>query len=114
MDFEKIKADMEYLGTYKKEFDPSIRMFLDIHRQYEEAWNEFENGGMQSTVECAGGVKKNPVLVVIEDLRKQYITYSDRLGLTPKALDQIKNAQVPKESTVLETFLMNFNGKDNG
>ena len=105
---------MEFLGTYKKEFDPTIHMFLNIYKQYEEAWSEFEQGGMQSTVECAGGVKKNPILVVIEDLRKQYITYSDRLGLTPKALDQIKNAQVTKDNTILETFLKNFNGKTDG
>ena len=108
MDFEQVKQAMLNLGTYKKEFDDAINMFLDIQEQYEIAWDEFKNGGMQATVECAGGVKKNPILVTIEDLRKQYVTYSDRLGLTPKSLDQIKNAQVIQGQTPLETFLSGF------
>ena len=113
MDFETVKVDMEFLGTYKKEFDSAIKVYIDIYNQYEQAWNEFVKDGMKSSVECAGGIKKNPILVTIEDLRKQLITYSDRLGLNPKALDQIKNAQIPKEMTALETFMSNFNGKDN-
>ena len=111
MDFNSIKTDMKFLGTYKKEFDPAIRIYLDIYSQYEKAWEEFKKDGMKSTVDCAGGVKKNPILVTIEDLRKQIVTYSDRLGLNPKALDQIKNAQVPKEKTLLESFMSEFNGK---
>lgn len=113
MEFEQIKTDMEFLGTYKKEFDPMIKIYLDAQNQYEKAWDEFKNGGMQSTVECAGGVKKNPILVTIEDLRKQIVTYSDRLGLNPKALDQIKNAQVTEEMTAVEKFFSEFNRGNN-
>ena len=114
MDFESVKTDMQFLGTYKKEFDKLITVYLDICNQYESAWKEFRDGGMQSTVEGVNSVKKNPLLVTIEDLRKQMVTYSDRLGLNPKALDQIKNAQVKEEKTVLEKLLSDFNGKDNG
>lgn len=114
MDFKTVKTDMKFLGTYKKEFDQTIKVYLDIYSQYEKAWDEFVESGMQSTVECAGGVKKNPLLVTIEDLRKQIVTYSDRLGLNPKALDQIKNAQVTQEKSILETFISEFNGKTEG
>ena len=114
MTFEEIKTDMEFLGTYKKEFDKTIKVYLDIYTQYESAWNEYLEGGKKSLIECRGGYKKNPLLMIIQDLRKEFMTYSDRLGLNPKALDQIKNAQIPQEKTLLESFMSEFNEKSKG
>lgn len=111
MTFDEVKTDMEFLGTYKKEFDTVINIYIDIYRQYEEAWKEFEADGMKATINCTGGKKKNPTVIALEDLRKQFVTFSDRLGLNPKALDQIKNAQVTQEKTPLEKFISEFNGK---
>ena len=108
MNFDEVKTDMEFLGIYKKEFDETIRVYLDIIDQYKDAWNEYVDGGKQSLIECRGGYKKNPILMILESLRKDYITYSDRLGLNPKALDQIKNAQVTQEATALDKFLNEF------
>lgn len=113
MDFNTLKTDMEFLGTYKKEFDDTIRMDVDVLNQYEKAYKEYEKGGCKPTVECGNGsVKKNPILNVLESLRKEHIVLSDRLGTTPKALDQIKNAQIPQEKTALEQFLSDFNARN--
>ena len=113
MNFDEVKTDMEFLGIYKKEFDGTIKVFLNILDQYDAAWNEYVDGGKQSLVECRGGYKKNPLLLILEGLRKDYITYSDRLGLNPKALDQIKNAQVTQEATALDKFLNEFKAGNN-
>lgn len=114
MEFKDVKTDMEFLGTYKKEFDRTIEVYLDIYTQYEAAWKEYVEGGKRSLIECRGGYKKNPITMTLESLRKEFLTYSDRLGLNPKALDQIKNAQVTPEKTALEKFLDEFNGKTDG
>ena len=114
MIFKQVKTDMEFLGTYKKEFDPIIKVYVDTHNHYTKAWRNFKKAGMPNTVECAGGLKKNPELIVIDELRKQLATLSDKLGLNPKALDQIKNAQIPQEQSALSQFLSEFDGKDNG
>ena len=58
--------------------------------------------GCPATTECAGGIKKHPTAIQLEDLRKQKITYSDRLGLNPKALDSLRNAQQVEVETGLE------------
>lgn len=112
MNFKEVKTDMEFLGVYKKEFDKTIEVYIDIYEQYQAAWKDFVDSGKQTLIECRGGYKKNPITMTLESLRKELLTYSDRLGLNPKALDQIKNAQIPKEMTALETFMSNFNGKD--
>lgn len=109
MDFKQVKTDMEFLGTYKKEFDKTIEVYLDIYTQYKAAWDDYVKSGKKSLIECRGGFKKNPITMTLESLRKEFLTYSDRLGLNPKALDQIKNAQVTQEKTTLEKFLSDFN-----
>lgn len=113
MEFDEVKTNMEFLGTYKKEFDSLIETYINVYDQYEKAWDEFVNDGMKSLIECRGGYKKNPLLMTIESLRKEIITYSDRLGLNPKALDQIKNAQVTEEMTAVEKFFSEFNRGNN-
>lgn len=111
--FDDVKTDMEFLGVYKKEFDRTIQVYLDIYDQYQSAWNDFVKGGKQTLIECRGGYKKNPISMTLESLRKEFLTYSDRLGLNPKALDQIKNAQVTQEATALDKFLNEFKAGNN-
>lgn len=99
---KKVKKDMQMLGIYKTEYDSMIKVYADIKFQYDNAMKEYQDMGYPVTVECAGGIKKHPYVIQLEDLRKQLVTYSDRLGLNPKALDSIRNAQTVEVQTGLE------------
>lgn len=108
--FEKVKNDMIALGTYKPEFDDAIEIYAHMKVQYDEVFNRWVKGGMKSQVKSSGGMKRSPVVAQLEELRKQMITYSDRLGLTPKALDSIKNNDSGKKKTELEISLEKISG----
>lgn len=104
----KIKKDMKTLGIYKPEFDTIIKAYADILYQYEMVWNEYESLGCPAFAEHPGGIKKHPSAIQLEDLRKQMTIYSDRLGLNPKALDSIKNAQTIEVKSKLDSALDNI------
>ena len=108
--FEEIVTDMRILGVYREEFDPIINIYLDILSQYDRALTEFNNDG-RMLIDCNGGQKKNPLLVTLEGLKKEIITYSDRLCLNPKSFDQVKNANEKEELTGLEKALKAFEEK---
>lgn len=100
--FKIIKDDMIALGTYRPEFDEIIRQYAQLTVQYDTVFNRWIEQGMPSEAPSSGGVKKNPTVAILEDLRRQIVTYSDRLGLSPKALDGIKGS---KKSGDSESFL---------
>lgn len=110
--FNNIKSDMMTLGVYQEEFDPIINIYLDILDQYERTKADFEADG-RLTVPCRSGEKKNPLLVSLEGLKKEIITYSDRLCLNPKSFDQIKNSKDVEEKTGLVKALEAFDAKYN-
>lgn len=90
--------DMKALGIHKPEYNRIIDIYSDLVFQYNEAMDAFEENGRQYEVEtAAGGTKKSATAASLEILRKDIITYSDRLGLTPKALEAI-TAEQRKES----------------
>ena len=103
--FEEVKRDMEKLGTYKAEFDDAIKIYVHMKVQYDAIFQRWVKGGMKSKVKSSGGYKRSPEVAQLEELRKQMITYSDRLGLTPKALDTIKNNVNVNAHTGLEESL---------
>lgn len=110
--FEEVQTDMKILGVYREEFDPIINVYLDILDMYDKLMTAFDEDG-RMLIDCNGGQKKNPILVALESTKKELITYSDRLCLNPKALDQVKNAKEIEEKTGLEQALDLFNEKFN-
>lgn len=100
-----VKEKMQALGIYKPEFNDAIKIYVHAKLQYDTAWKEFVDGGCKSSVACAGGVKKNPVLINLEETRKQLSVWQDKLGLNPKALDGIKSIETVKAQTGLESCL---------
>lgn len=90
--------NMRKLGIYKPEFDYMIKVFSQTQFQYDNAWKEFEKEGMKNLIPANGSLKRNPIVNTLEDLRKQLNVQSDKLGLTPKALDNIKNTQQEEQS----------------
>lgn len=90
---------MKALGTYKEQYNQIIDIYVDMLYQYQELSRQFEEGGYQASVEteCSGG-KKNPVLVSLENLRKDIGTYSDRLMLNAKAFASDTEPPKPEKS----------------
>ena len=90
---------MQSLGTYKDEFLPLIAIYADLLVQYKKAQAQFTKEGSQYEAETAsGGTKKSGTAAAMEQLRKDIITYSDRLGLNPKALDAMQIQPVKKSA----------------
>jgi len=98
--------DMKNIGVYKPEYNPLIDVYSDMLSQYYRANKEFEEGGYQLETEtAAGNPKKSAIVATLENLRKDLLSYSDRLCLNPKSL----NVEPPKkdEGSPLDRFLMN-------
>lgn len=82
--------DMKKLGTHKAEYNRLIDIYAGLVHQYLTALDEFERTGCQYEVEtAAGGTKKSGLVSTLENLRKDILQYSDRLGLNPKSLETI-------------------------
>jgi len=101
---KKTIKDMEKIGVYKPEYDPIIDIYSELREQYFILTEKFKDSGYNFEVETMqGGTKKAPIVATLESLRKDIITYSDRLCLSPKAVDTVK-IQVPKKSALVEAL----------
>ena len=101
----KVKKDMRTLGTYRKEYDRMIEIYVDLNMQYDQASAEFLRTGCEYETETgAGGTKKSGIVSALESLRKDIITYSDRLCLNPKTIDNIKTAQTKPTSKLADAL----------
>lgn len=101
---KKTIKDMKKIGVYKPEYDPIIDIYSELREQYFILTEKFKESGYNFEVETMqGGTKKAPIVATLESLRKDIITYSDRLCLNPKAVDTVK-IQVPKKSALVEAL----------
>ncbi|WKF84479.1 P27 family phage terminase small subunit [Lacticaseibacillus pantheris] len=85
----RVVQQMKGLGTYKEEYDDMINIYADLLDQYAVLQNQFAAGGYQVSEEYtnkagATNQRKVPVLNALETLRKDIVSYSDRLMLNPK------------------------------
>ncbi|WMJ78472.1 MULTISPECIES: P27 family phage terminase small subunit [unclassified Sedimentibacter] len=101
---KKTIRDMKKLGVYKPEYEPIIDIYSELREQYFILTEKFKDSGYDFEVETMqGGTKKAPIVATLESLRKDIITYTDRLCLNPKAVDTVK-IQVPKKSALAEAL----------
>lgn len=103
--------NMKELGIYKPQFETIINNFSGMQHQYEVFEEMFAESDYQITeayTNKAGATndRKVPIYTAMESLRKDIATYSDRLGLNPKALESIK-VEKSGESK-LESILKNL------
>jgi P27 family predicted phage terminase small subunit len=107
----KVREDMKSLGIYKPEFDITINMYCGLVEQYEAIQKDFKKSKF-TVVENTGysdNKKKSPVIVSMESLRKDILTYATALGLTPQGLKKLqKDDQEKKPVSKLEMALNNF------
>lgn len=108
------KGDMQRLGIYRPEFDQTIQIYSDLIEQYNDLLRELKKSKfkvIEPTTRNNDSMKKSPLIGVLETLRKDILTYSNCLGLTPvgfkKITDDMKNEN--KKLSKLEEALINLN-----
>lgn len=108
---KKAIAAMQALGTYRKEFEDLISIYADLREQYDEALEKWYQEGKAFEVETAtGSTKKSGTVSAMEILRRDILTYSDRLGLSPKALESID--AMPAVSSPLAELIAELRSDD--
>ena len=76
---------MQKLGVYKPEYNDVIDIYSGMCAQYRRLEEEFGTDGSFTAKTNSGDVKKSPIVGAMENLRKDILSYSDRLLLNPKA-----------------------------
>lgn len=85
---------MKSLGTYRKEYESLIDIYAGLLFQYtkyekEHAERDYEVAEIYVNKAGAENYRKIPLVNVMETLRRDILTYSDRLMLNPKSLGEI-------------------------
>ena len=85
---------MKSLGTYRKEYADLISIYAGLLFQYmkyvkEHAERDYEVAEIYVNKAGAENYRKIPLVNVMETLRRDILTYSDRLMLNPKSLGEI-------------------------
>lgn len=95
---KNIVENMKQLNTYKPEFETIIDIYAELLKQFNELNKKFIDEDMPYETDTAqGGAKKAPIVATLESLRKDILSYSDRLQLNPKAL-QVETESCSKSS----------------
>ena len=82
--------DMKDLGIHKPQYNRIIDIYAGLVEQYSRAVIDFEESGYEYETEtAAGNPKKSSIVSTMENLRKDILQYSDRLGLTPKSFETL-------------------------
>ena len=102
----KIIEDMKSLGTYKAEFEQMVDIYADLLVQYRDTLQQCRHDKEEHDEYMLETGRKPPMILIMENLRKDIITYSDRLVLTPKSIQGLVSDERPKSK--LEEMLSNF------
>lgn len=94
---KNVIRDMKSLGVYKPEYDPIIGIYCEIHEQYQRLMATY----MKSDYQIDGG--DVAIARRLETLRKDFITYNDRLKLNPKAHD-MPDKKLEKKSKLAQVL----------
>ena len=78
------------LGVYKPEHNTVIEIYVGLVTQYISIEKQFKTKKYQvETPTGTGGFKTSPIVTTLESLRRDILSYTDRLCLNPKALDAV-------------------------
>lgn len=86
---------MRSLGVYREEFAVPIQRYADMRIQYDilsETWRESGYKVTENYTNKAGAtnIRKAPLYLSMENLRRELIEMENLFGLTPKGLKVIK------------------------
>jgi hypothetical protein len=99
---KKTIKDMESLGTYRSQFDSTIKVYAEMKQQYNKSMAEFYESGCKMSEEYinksgAKNIRKTALYLSLETLRKDIVNHENILGLTPAGLKKITSDKAPKK-----------------
>ena len=99
---------MQELGVYRSEFDNIIDIYVSMVNSHGELFEKWISQGYPyETQSESGGAKKAPIVQTLDSMQRNIIAYADRLGLSPKAMNNMKttaeeNSKFEQTLTLLE------------
>ena len=96
---KRIIAQLLQLNTETEHFDAQIDALAAILAQRDATRKEFDDAGACSVLEGYGAMssRKNPLLVMWDDLNKTALAYWRDLGMTPSSYRKITGDNPKKE-----------------
>jgi hypothetical protein len=109
---KQVIEDMKVVGTYRPQFDRTVRTYAEMSYDYKILLRQFENSGDQFVDEYtnksgATNAMTTAIYSEIKTIRKEMVTYESILGLTPAGLKRINKEmdQSKKKTSSLEKAL---------
>lgn len=96
-----ITAELKALKVYRPEYDRVIDVYADLIVAYIEQSKKLNDGAY---------AMRTPLLLSVENLRKDILSYSNQLGLTPAGLKKIQGDQKPAKQSSLAIALKQAHG----
>jgi DNA-directed RNA polymerase sigma subunit (sigma70/sigma32) len=114
---KEVIEDMKNVGTYRPEFDRTVRTYTEMKYDYKILMRMFEESGDQFVEEYtnksgATNAMTTAIYSEIKMIRKEMVSYESILGLTPSGLKRInkemdkgkeKQSSLAKALSKLET-----------
>ena len=100
---DKYRADivrrMKAVGTYRKEFIPTVERLAALYVQREAIEKQFKESGGNAVVlhtnkAGATNAAKNPFLTARDEVYTQLLSHERELGLTPAGLKKLNEAEL--------------------
>jgi hypothetical protein len=93
---KQVIEDMKDVGTYRKQFERTVRTYAEMSYDYKLLMRKFEESNDQFIDEYtnksgATNAMTTAVYSEIKMIRKEMVTYESILGLTPAGLKRINN-----------------------
>lgn len=103
---QEIIERMTRLGVYKPEFDETIRRYRKLSEEFEKLFGKYKKAGYPFVVSGPQGMKKSPIVITLEALRRDLLSLEDALGLTPKGLKSLQEEPFKAERKTRKTDLL--------
>lgn len=105
---QQVVRHMKNLGVYKADYGTTLDIFSEMLVMYEIWMRELRYSGYQvqeayTNKAGATNMRKTPQLAAIEKIRSDIATYSNMLGLNPKAFETL-TAIENKKSPLVEAL----------
>lgn len=102
--YKKTVSNMKALGTYKPEFDASVKRYSELSYQFDRLNEKWYSESCRITEEYtnksgATNMRKTALYLTLENLRSDLIEMENLFGLTPKGLKAIKSKGLEKQNS---------------
>lgn len=115
--YNKTVENMRAVGTYRPEFEVSVRRYAEMRIQYDILNEKWYEDGCKITEEYtnksgAKNQRKTAMYLSMEMMRKELVEMENLFGLTPKGLRAIKvKGLEEKQKSGLDKALERLSGK---